>query len=97
LQLFDAQQTDKRSAKSARTQKMTYKNEETEALQVRLTEMEIKFAYAQETIESLNGEVTKQWSAIDKLKRQLNMMHDQMENYAADAGKPQDEPPPPHY
>jgi len=63
----------------------------------RLTELEIKYAYSQEIIESLNAEVAKQWTAIDKLTRQLGIMHDQMANMADEAGKPIDEPPPPHY
>jgi len=63
----------------------------------RLTELEIKFAYSQEVIESLNEEVTKQWAAIDKLTRQLGTMHDQMATLAHDMDKPLDEPPPPHY
>lgn len=66
-------------------------------IETRLDELEIKFAYSQETIESLNEEVTKQWTVIDKLMRQLNMMNDQMATLAQEMGKPQDEPPPPHY
>lgn len=69
----------------------------TVALDERLTELEIKFAYSLETIETLNSEVTKQWAVIDKLTRQLDLMRDQVVNLAADMGKPQDEPPPPHY
>jgi len=63
----------------------------------RLTELEIKFAYSQEMIENLNEEVTKQWTVIDKLTRQLGTMHDQMATLAHDTDKPLDEPPPPHY
>jgi len=64
----------------------------------RLDELEIKFAFQQEMVEGLSAEVAKQWTAIDKLKRQIGVMHDQMANMAADeAGKPLNEPPPPHY
>jgi len=63
----------------------------------RLNELEIKFAFQQETIESLNTEVAKQWSAIDKLTRQLGIMHDQMANMSDDQARPADEPLPPHY
>lgn len=63
----------------------------------RIDELEIKFAYQQETVESLSAEVAKQWTAIDKLKRQIGIMHDQMANMSDEAGKPLDEPPPPHY
>lgn len=68
-----------------------------EAIDERLTELEIKFAYSLETIESLNDQVTKQWKTIDKLTQQLGMMHEQMATMAEEMGKPQDEPPPPHY
>jgi SlyX protein len=67
------------------------------ALNERLNELEIKFAYQQETLESLNAEVTKQWTAIDKLTRQLGIMHDQMTNMTDDGSRPADEPLPPHY
>ena len=64
----------------------------------RIDELEIKFAYQQEAVESLSAEVAKQWTAIDKLKRQVGLMHDQMANMTADdASKPLDEPLPPHY
>lgn len=67
------------------------------SLDERLTELEIKFAYSLETIETLNNEVTKQWAMIDKLTRQLDLMRDQVVNLAAEMGNPQDEAPPPHY
>ncbi len=69
-----------------------------ESENARLVELEIKSAYQQETIEALNSEVAKQWLAIDKLTRQLGLMHEQMANMADDANsKPMDDPLPPHY
>jgi len=77
------------------------KGEATEAHEdnpaVRLTELEIKFAYQQEAIESLSGEVSKQWTVIDRLTRQLGMMQEQIVSGTLEADKAQDEPPPPHY
>jgi len=63
----------------------------------RLNELEIKFAYQQETLEGLSAEVAKQWTAIDKMKRQLGIMYDQMSNMADDGDRPADDPLPPHY
>jgi len=63
----------------------------------RLDELEIKFAYQQEMLEGLSAEVAKQWTAIDKMKRQLGIMYDQMANMADDGDRPSDEPLPPHY
>ena len=63
----------------------------------RLTELEIKFAYQQEMIESLSGEVSKQWAVIDRLTRQLGMMQEQIAAAVQDADSPADELPPPHY
>lgn len=47
-------------------------------LQKRLDELEVKFAFQQETIESLNGTVTKQWAEIDRLKKLFGQMQDQI-------------------
>jgi len=76
---------------------MSPKETENQQLNERLTDLEVKFAYTQETVDTLNEQVAKQWSVIDKLVRQLDMMRDQVETMAADMGKPGSEPPPPHY
>lgn len=63
----------------------------------RLDDLEIKFSYQQETIDSLNETVTKQWSEIEALRRQLHRLEGRLQDMAdlqSDAGN---EPPPPHY
>lgn len=66
-------------------------------ISVSMTELEIKFVYQQETIESLNEQVTKQWKVIDQLTHKLGMLHDQMSSMVYDGEKASDDPPPPHY
>lgn len=47
-------------------------------LQARLDELEVKFAFQQETIESLNNTVTDQWATIDRLSKALGRLQDQV-------------------
>jgi len=62
-----------------------------ERLETRITEHEA-------LIEDLNGALTKQWSVIDRLTRQVARLTEQMEEAAARAAAPgAAEPPPPHY
>lgn len=70
---------------------------EQKELQERLNEMECKYAFQQETIETLNAEVTKQWAIIDQLVNKLERMTDQIVTLEDQMGDPRNEPPPPHY
>ena len=63
----------------------------------RLTEMECKYAFQQETIEALNAEVTKQWTIIDQLMKKMERMTDQIVTLEDQMVDPRNEPPPPHY
>lgn len=63
----------------------------------RITDMECKYAYQQETIEALNAEVTKQWKVIDQLVAKLEGMSDQIVSLEDQMNDPRNEPPPPHY
>lgn len=47
-------------------------------LAARLDELEVKFAFQQETIESLNSTVTDQWAIIDRLEKVLSRLQDQV-------------------
>jgi len=47
-------------------------------LRARLDELEVKFAFQQETIESLNNTVTDQWTVIDRLSKALERLQDQV-------------------
>jgi len=62
----------------------------------RLNDLEIKFAYQQETIDSLNDTVTKQWDAIEKLRRHITRLEGQIVEMGDWQGGG-NEPPPPHY
>lgn len=64
----------------------------------RLEDLEVKFSFQQDTIESLNDIVTKQWQQIDQLKRQIERIEGRMQEMAeASPDAPLQEPPPPHY
>ena len=68
------------------------------ALTARLDQLEIRIAYQDETIETLNQTITEQWQEIDRLKRQLARLDDRLrEAESRPVGAPQNEPPPPHY
>ncbi len=67
-------------------------------LGARLDELEVKFAFQQETIESLNTIVTDQWSVIDRLEKTLSHLQDQVIELEDTAGA--SDPgniKPPHY
>lgn len=64
----------------------------------RLDSLEIRLAYQDEIIETLNKTVTAQWSQIDALKRELARLTDRMQDAESKSGLPaHQEPPPPHY
>jgi len=65
-------------------------------LEDRLAELEVKFAFQQETIDSLNQTVTEQWGEIDKLKRQSTHLKSQLEAMEDGAGDIENTRPP-HY
>jgi len=62
----------------------------------RLNDLEIKFAYQQETLDSLNDTVTKQWDVIEKLRRHITRLEGQLVEMGDWQGSG-NEPPPPHY
>jgi len=62
----------------------------------RLNDLEIKFAYQQETLDSLNDTVTKQWDVIEKLRRHIARLEGQLVEMGDWQGSG-NEPPPPHY
>ncbi|MEW6643778.1 MAG: SlyX family protein [Pseudomonadota bacterium] len=64
----------------------------------RLDSLEIRIAYQDEIIETLNKAVTEQWTRIEALTREIARLTDRVreaENRAATSTAP--EPPPPHY
>ncbi len=62
----------------------------------RITELEIKLAYQEELIDTLNGIVANQQLQIGKLEETCKLLHSKIESVAT-AEKNQPEPPPPHY
>jgi len=68
-----------------------------ESLQQQITDLECKFAFQQETIDTLNSEVTKQWSIIDALTKKIERMTNQLLTLDDTANDTRNEPPPPHY
>lgn len=69
-----------------------------DTLAARIERLEIRIAYQDETIETLNQTITGQWREIDRLTRLLARFEDRLrEAESRPAGPPQAEPPPPHY
>ncbi len=63
----------------------------------RLDDLEVKFSYQQEMIDSLNDTVTKQWTEMDALRLQIRRLEARLQEVADQQGHPGNEPPPPHY
>ncbi len=64
----------------------------------RLEALEIRVAYQDQTIEDLNATITAQWQELERMKRLIQRLEDQVREAEARAGGPNlPEPPPPHY
>jgi len=70
-------------------------SDETDALAKRIEALEIRAAYQDETIETLNRTITEQWAIVERLKREVADLGERMEDAAGGPG-PVDRPPP-HY
>jgi SlyX protein len=66
------------------------------ALSERIDALEMRLAYQDEAIETLNQTITKQWLEIDRLTRQLAEMKERLQETERHAPGPSNEPPP-HY
>ncbi len=62
----------------------------------RITALEERIAYQDQTIEELNGTVMALWKEIEGLKRQLARLGEQLEEVSADLPQQPDRRPP-HY
>lgn len=62
----------------------------------RLTALEERIAYQDQTIEELNASILELWKEIEALRRQLGKLGDELSTIAADVPQAP-EPPPPHY
>ncbi len=64
----------------------------------RVTELEIRLAYQEELIDSLNTIVAEQQLQIGKLEETCKLLNSKIESVTSAASfKNQPEPPPPHY
>ncbi|WP_305907253.1 SlyX family protein [Methylomarinum sp. Ch1-1] len=64
----------------------------------RIIELEIKAAYQEELLESLNSIVAQQQQQIDKLEETCKLLHDKIESLSpTEAGKALQDEIPPHY
>jgi SlyX protein len=66
------------------------------ALSERIDTLEMRLAYQDLTIETLNQTITAQWTEIDKLTRQLAELKDRLREAESNLAGPANEPPP-HY
>ncbi|WP_415897678.1 SlyX family protein [Neptuniibacter sp. QD72_48] len=67
--------------------------------QERITELETRVAFQEDTLDKLNNMVASQEIELERLKRMLKIMNQQLKNLTVDgvAGSGDNEPPPPHY
>lgn len=64
----------------------------------RLTELETRVAFQDQTIQELNEVVTRQQREIDRLARELDVLRERLHALAPSPVVPPDEEtPPPHY
>lgn len=71
---------------------------EPQSLAVRIDALEIRIAYQDETIETLNKTITEQWRQIDALSREMLNLRDRLHDAEIkSSGGTAPEPPPPHY
>jgi SlyX protein len=71
---------------------------EAQLLAARIDALEIRIAYQDETIETLNKTITEQWRQIDALSREMMNLRDRLNDAEMKSvGGTAPEPPPPHY
>ena len=64
----------------------------------RLTELEVRVAFQEKTLQDLNEVVTRQQQEIDRLTKEMEAVKSQLSGLAPSMVIPQeDEEPPPHY
>ena len=66
------------------------------ALSDRIDALEMRLAYQDVTIETLNQTITEQWKQIDALMRQVAELRERLREAERHAPGPANEPPP-HY
>jgi SlyX protein len=66
-------------------------------LSERLDALEIRIAYQDETIDTLNATITAQWQQIDALTRQVKSLDDRLQQAETNAPAAPANERPPHY
>lgn len=66
-------------------------------LVARIDALEIRIAYQDETIETLNKTITAQWAQIDGLKRAISELRERLADAENRTGVGPASEPPPHY
>ena len=74
----------------------TQVTDEIKTLAERIDALEMRLAYQDDTIETLNQTITAQWKQIDALTRQLAQLSERLQEAEANAPGPTNERPP-HY
>jgi len=69
---------------------------ESKTLSERIDTLEMRLAYQDDTIETLNQTITAQWKQIDALTRQIAQLSERLQEAEANAPGPANERPP-HY
>ena len=65
-------------------------------LSERIDALEVRIAYQDETIETLNQAITAQWTEIDRLTRQVAELKERLQDAESNIPAPANERPP-HY
>ena len=65
----------------------------------RISELEARVAFQEDTIDKLNEAVSRQEIEIGQLTRMVKIINQQLKSFKLDSADyvPEDEPPPPHY
>jgi SlyX protein len=67
-------------------------------MDTRLTNLEVKVAFQDDLLESLNRTVATQQQELEILRQQLRMLYEQLRSLTpSEIASPAEEPPPPHY
>lgn len=66
-------------------------------LEDRLIALEERIAHQDQTIEEMSALIASQWREIERLKRQMQLIDDQVAAVEQMARTGKAEPPPPHY
>lgn len=67
-----------------------------DALKARLDDLEMRYVFQQEALDSLSDVVTNQWAEIDKLSAMIERLNDRLEQAEDDEPEDPDQRPP-HY